>query len=147
MTRALRLLAILSLLPFAAACGILGDDIDEEPEAPVVDAGPMVRSVDDVRSIEIGRTRDGVVVTAYGIAPGIGYALPRLEPRRNGRLGTDGFLDFDFVANAPDPGFQMPQGQVQARVLRADRLIGVNTLSSAAGIRVHGRSGGKQFEF
>lgn len=138
-----RLVAMLLLLA-PVACSSSGNEVGNIATPASVETA---RPVEDVRLLEIGRTRDGVMVSAYGIAPGIGYSRPRLEPRRGGRIGTDGFLDFDFVADPPDPGFALPQGQARARILRADRLLGVETVRAAQGLRVHGASGGQQLVF
>lgn len=141
-----RLFLVLALtLP--AACSVFGSDEEEAAPQAAATVEQIVQPVESVRGIEIGRARDGVVITAYGIAPGLGYSAPRLRERRNGRLGTDGYLDFDFVADAPDRGFALPKGEPQARILRADRLISIEVLRGAAGIRVHGASGGQQIAF
>ena len=54
-----------------------------------------------VQSVEIGRTSNGILLTAHGTAPGLGYSLPALRVRRGGELGPDGYQEFDFVATAP----------------------------------------------
>jgi len=128
------------------ACSWFGDD---EPEAPVA-VTPVIRApvqVLAVRAVEIGRTRDGLVITAYGTAPGLGYGSPTLQTRREGQPASDGFVDYDFVALPPDPGFELPQGSVEARELRADALVKIEDLQGAAGIRVHGRERSVQMGF
>ena len=140
----LRLVAVVLVLGPAAACSSFGGG--GEPET-VVEAAPVVAPVEEVRGIEIGRTRDGIVVTAFGLAPGLGYANPRLEARRGGRPAEDGFLDFDFVATAPDPQTAMPAGLPQARLLRADRLIVLDAARRAAGLRIHAARGGRAIAF
>lgn len=144
----IRPLAITLVLAPLAACSVFGGDAEEESVAAApVAAEPMIRPIESVRGVEIGRTRDGVVLTAYGIAPGLGYASPQLRERRGGRIGTDGYLDFDFVATAPDREFQLPEGKPQARILRADRLLAIEVLQQARGIRIHDARGGQQIEF
>jgi hypothetical protein len=103
--------------------------------------------VEAVRNIEIGRTRNGFLVTAYGTAPGLGYSLPRLRPRRNGAPGPDGYLEYDFVASEPPPGFDLPPGTSRTRTLRADLPVAAGDLLGAAGIRVLALRGGAQLDF
>ncbi|HUF57554.1 MAG TPA: hypothetical protein VMM55_13445 [Thermohalobaculum sp.] len=136
------ILAVLLLAPFSACSAFGGDDAPEP--ADVVE--PAVRPVEEIRGIEIGRTRDGIVVTAFGIAPTLGYADPRLEARRGGLIAEDGFLDFDFVATLPDPAAAVA-GDPAARLLRADRLIAIEAARQARGLRIHGVSGGRAVVF
>lgn len=100
-----------------------------------------------VRSVELGRTRDGFLVTAFGTAPGLGYALPALRARRSGEPGADGYIEFDFVASEPAPGFQLPPGTSQTRALRADLAVPIRGLRGASGIRVLALAGGVQMDF
>lgn len=100
-----------------------------------------------VRSVEMGRTRDGFLITAYGTAPGLGYSLPVLRARRGGRPDTDGYVEFDFVATEPAPGAELPPGSSQARALRADLAVQTTDLRGASGIRVLARGGGVQVDF
>jgi hypothetical protein len=103
--------------------------------------------VETVRSIEIGRTRNGFLITAYGTAPGLGYSLPRLRPRRDGAPGADGYVEYDFVASEPLPGFDLPPGTARTRTLRADLPVAAGDLLGAAGIRVLALRGGAQLDF
>ena len=100
-----------------------------------------------VRSVELGRTRDGFLITAFGTAPGLGYALPALRVRRSGEPGNDGYIEFDFVASEPAAGFVLPQGTTQTRALRADLAVNLRNLRGAAGIRVLALNGGVQMDF
>ncbi len=100
-----------------------------------------------VREIEIGRTRDGFIITAFGTAPGLGFSLPQLRPRRSGAPGADGFVEYDFVASEPAPGLNLPPGTSSARALRADRPVSLDELRGAAGIRVLAINGGVQLTF
>ena len=123
-----------------AGCSVFGSEEEEtaaEPGPAVVERGPV--QVQAVRRLELGRTRDGIVITAFGTAPGIGYAGPRLEPRREGAPASDGLIDYDFVAVPPDPGFGLPTGRASAREIRADRFVSLDELQGSRGIRVHGR--------
>ena len=100
-----------------------------------------------MRQIEIGRTRNGYVITARGEAPGLGHSAPELRARREGKVGPDGFIDFDLVARAPDPGFNLGEGTAPARMVRADLHVTARDLQGAVGIRVHAISGGLQVLF
>ena len=128
-------------------CSLFKSDDDKkaaaEPVAPVVVATPVAT----VRTIEIGTTRDGYVITAHGYAAGLGYGLPRLEPRREGKPGPDGYLDYDFVAEAPDPALNLGQGALAGRALRADVLVKAAELRGITGVRIHGAEGGLRVDF
>ncbi len=127
-----------------------GTAVGEESQAEKAAREAAVASVEpiqSVRNIELGRTRDGFIVTAFGTAPGLGYSLPRLRPRRGGSPGTDGFIDLDFVATAPQPGFELPVGTTRTRAVRADLPIKSSALRRAQGIRVHALRGGVQASF
>lgn len=100
-----------------------------------------------VRSVELGRTRDGFLITAFGTAPGLGFALPALRVRRSGEPGNDGYIEFDFVASEPAPGFTLPTGTTQTRALRADLAVTIRELRGASGIRVLALNGGVQMDF
>jgi len=137
-----------ALLP---GCSLLGLE-EEEPDGPFVEEAPdgttLVREpVVSVERIEIGRTASGLALSAFGVAPGIGYARPVLVPRRDGAPGRDGVLDFDFLATPPDPGRELGQGSLDARRLRADILLDANRLRGARGLRVHALSGGVEMRF
>ncbi|MEM6624746.1 MAG: hypothetical protein AAF674_21215 [Pseudomonadota bacterium] len=100
-----------------------------------------------IRTVEMGRTRDGFLITAIGTAAGLGYSLPTLRPRRGGAPGNDGFIEYDFVAVEPDPQFNLPPGTVQARQLRADLPVRIEQLQGARGLRVLSLQGGVQLDF
>jgi hypothetical protein len=137
----------------AAALGLGGCSLfssDDKAEVAAVERAAseaLYAPIEAVRRIEIGRTRDGYVITVLGIAPGLGYGAPELRVRRQGSPGPDGIIDFDFVAQAPDPGFNLGVGAVEARAIRADLMITAKELQGVAGIRVHGVSGGLQMKF
>ncbi|MEM9061564.1 MAG: hypothetical protein AAGD13_13975 [Pseudomonadota bacterium] len=103
--------------------------------------------ISSVKSVELGRTRDGFLVTAFGTAPSLGYSLPVLRPRRNGEPGIDGYIEYDFVATEPAPGFQRPPGTTQTRALRADLAVRLAELRGANGLRVLALNGGVQMDF
>lgn len=128
-------------------CSWLGLGGKDDEKAVEVEVEAFYEPVEAVRNIEIGRTRDGAAVTAYGYAPGLGYSAPELRPRREGNIGPDGYLDFDFFARAPAPGFGLGQGELRARLVRADMLLTLRALEGVRGIRIHGASGGLQVAF
>lgn len=129
-----------------AGCG----DSEEKAEALAAEQAaeaarfePVVR----VLNVEMGRTRNGYLISATGIAPGLGYASPELRVRREGRPGPDGFIDFDFIAQAPDPRRNLGRGEVAARRINAGLAVLPNELRGAKGIRVHGLNGGIVMQF
>jgi len=128
-------------------CSLFKSDDDKkaaaEPVAPVVVATPVAT----VPTIEIGTTRDGYVITAHGYAAWLGYGSPRLEPRREGKLGPDGYLDYDFVAEAPDPALNLGQGALAGRALRAEVLGKTAELRGITCVRIHGAEGGLRVNF
>ena len=115
----------------------------EEVERRVLTKVPVTA----VRSVELGRTRDGFLITAQGTAPGLGYSLPALRARRGGRPGTDGYVEFDFVASEPAANANLPRGTSQARAMTAVLAVKVRDLRGAAGIRVLALTGGVQVDF
>ncbi len=131
-------------------CSLFGSDDDDEAAAAAqaeAAAAALYVPVEAVRNVEIGRTRNGYVITARGVAPGLGYGAPELRVRRQGKAGPDGFIDYDFVAQAPDPNFNLGEGAVEARAVRADLHVTARDLRGAVGIRIHGVSGGLQLQF
>ncbi|MEM6971969.1 MAG: hypothetical protein AAGG47_20485 [Pseudomonadota bacterium] len=129
---------------------------DEEAEAEAARAAAEAEGtagpdrpvpVDGVTGIEIGRLTDGIVITAFGVAPNAGFATPQLAPRRNGVPGPDGFIEFDLLGVPPDPSFEMPQGSLRAREIRADRLLRIATLQGIAGIRIHALRNFRELRF
>lgn len=135
---ALHILFALFLAGPLPACGLFGGG-DEEPtiEAQAAEAERRAEPVQALQRVEIGRTRTGYVITAFGTAPGTGWGGATLRARRDGRPGTDGFLDFDFVAVPPDPEFGLPQGTISARAIRADAQVTERQLRGVQGFRVH----------
>ena len=134
-----------ALLVSVGGCNSMANYGDERK--PAAEAAEVQVPVREVRSVEIGRTRNGFLITAYGVAPGLGYARPTLRPRRDGAPGIDGYLEYDFVASEPPPGFGLPEGTPQARALRADLPVDGSALRGVAGLRVLGLSGAAQISF
>ena len=126
-----------------------GGDSQAEVEAEEarVEALQAVVPIQSVGRVEMGRTRDGFLITATGTAPGLGYALPQLRARRGGAPGADGYIEFDFVAVEPAEGFNLPPGNTRTRALRADLPVTLGALQGAAGLRVLALSGGVQMDF
>lgn len=129
-------------------CSLFGsEDKAEVAAAKQAAIESLYEPIAAVRHIEIGRTRNGYVITVYGFAPGLGYGAPELRVRRQWSLGPDGIIDFDFVAKAPDPRLNLGKGPVEARAIRADLHVTARELQGASGIRVHAVSGGIQMKF
>lgn len=166
-------LLLLATLPILLAVSACGSSDDEAPESEssgslLSDVGTLWGEessaqkaqraarlqqaqvkvpVTAVRSVELGRTRDGFLITAFGTAPGLGFALPALRVRRSGEPGADGYIEYDFVASEPAPGFSLPGGTTQTRALRADLAVTISQLRGASGIRVLALAGGVQMDF
>lgn len=131
-------------------CTWFGGDEDEEipePEAPEGLAARGREPVERIERVELGRTATGLALTAFGLAPGLGYARPRLVPRREGRPSQDGYLEFDMLAIPPDPDRDLPRGEPSARRLRADILLSNDELEGLRGLRVFALEGGQQLSF
>ena len=139
--------AIAAVLALGGCSWFSSDDEEEAAATEQAKAAALYVPVEAVRHIEIGRTRNGYVITARGEAPGLGHGAPELRARREGKVGPDGFIDYDFVAQAPDPGLNLGEGAVRARMVRADLHVKARDLQGAVGIRVHGISGGLQMLF
>lgn len=154
-----RAAALLAALTMLSGCGTVGDWFGEntpdvefgvlEPssQAPSQRDLPKVevkerRPVERVVSLEIGRIYEGVMLTAYGVAPRSDWFSPQLVPRRGGRPGPDGFIEYDFVAAPPAlNGFpetaKTPPGSAGQRRIRADVPVPSAALLGASGLRVH----------
>lgn len=117
---------------------VLGGKSSAQREREAAEAQRRANKVpiESVAGIEIGRTSNGLLLTAYGVAPGMGYSLPALRVRREGQPGPDGFIEFDFVASEPIPGIDYPATDPRARQVRADLPISLRALQNARGIRV-----------
>jgi hypothetical protein len=151
-----RPLALAGALLLLGGCGAFGDiqtlwggeSRAEKAERQTAEAAVAAQvPVAVVNRLEVGRTRNGFLITAYGTAPGLGYSLPTLRPRREGRPGLDGYIEYDFVATEPPPGFDLPPGTARTRALRADLPVSADDLRPAAGIRVLALRGGAQLDF
>lgn len=141
-----RAVMVVAICLSATGCGWFSDDEDE-----VLEIAPEIAvrrdPVTEVRDIEIGRTARGFAVTAFGTAPAMGYTAPQLRPRRDGRPAADGFLDYDFLAEAPAPEAGFGAGDARARAIRADVFLSPDELAGVTGIRIHGARGGLQIVF
>jgi len=120
---------------------------EPQPEARISEAEIVRRPVASVDRLELGVTRDGRLLTAYGAAPTPGWFQALLRPRDDGRLAPDGFLEFDFLAAPPELNGADPEalpagpGVPAQRAVRADRLLRGGAVQTAAGIRVFAASG------
>ncbi|MEM9144703.1 MAG: hypothetical protein AAGC57_00795 [Pseudomonadota bacterium] len=130
-----------------AGCSLFEDDVPEPAPEIVAPPAPVAEAVQAVRRLELGTSRKGVVLAAFGTAPGLGYSKPRLVARRDGRPGSDGLLDYDFVIDPPPEGVVFPQGTAKAREVRADIEILIAEARIARGVRVHAVVGGVQMLF
>ncbi|MGF1501270.1 MAG: hypothetical protein ACFBSD_05600 [Paracoccaceae bacterium] len=134
-----------ALASLMSGCALFGDDEEETAaaaEAEPAATGPIREPVAAVGNVEIGRTRSGIVITAFAEAPGLGYSRPVLLPRRDGQPDAEGILDYDFFVTPPDPNFELPPGQGRALQVRADLMLSVAQVRAARGLRVHGLSRG-----
>lgn len=148
--RSIAALAAVAATLLAGGCGLFDGDDEEEAAAAAqqVAVEASYEPVVEVRQIEIGRTRNGLVITAYGVAPGAGYAAPELRPRREGRPGPDGFLDYDFVARAPlSPPVASTSASPRAHEVRGDALVEIRDMRGVRGIRIHAAEGGMMMPF
>jgi len=118
-------------------------DAEATPETPEDRRVP----VETVERLELGQTRTGIALAAFGIAPGIGYGRPTLVARRRGAPGGDGLIDFDFLVSPPDPSLELPTGQRRARTIRGDLLLTGRDLVGARGLRVHGLGNARAITF
>src|SRR5699024_2866798 len=105
----MRRISLLLLAPavlMLTGCGFIdnpwGRSKREAEEAERLEEARAVNvPIQNVQRAEIGRTRNGFLITAYGAAPGFGYTFPVLQPRRDGAPGIDGYVDYDFMATEP----------------------------------------------
>lgn len=143
-----RFLILCALMPLAA-CSLFGDSAEEELTEEEIQVAALENKVpvQSIARVEVGRTRDGYLISAFGTAPGLGYALPELRVRRSGQPAADGFLEYDFIAVQPDQGLKLPPGTTRTRAIRADLPIRTRDLRRIRGIRVFALSGGVQVAF
>ena len=145
---ALAIAATIVTVASVGGCSLFNSDDKSEVESnEQAVAAAHFAPVEAILHIEIGRTRNGYVITALGVAPGLGFGAPELRARRNGKAGPDGFVDFDFVAQTPDPTLNLGDGPVSARSIRADLLVPERDFQGVTGIRIHGVRGGLQMAF
>lgn len=126
--------------------GTIGSTADDERAAAEARLAQKVL-VSEVLGVELGRTRDGVLLTARGTAPGLGYALPELRARRGGAAAADGYIEFDFVASPPDPALVLPEGTAKARQILANRALFDAQLRGVRGLRIIARTGATSVTF
>lgn len=159
MARARHWIGAIPLVAMLAACGddagpadlgtLWGAESSAERAAREAEAARRANKVPmrTVRGVEIGRTSTGILLTAYGSAPGPGYSLPALRVRRDGKPAGDGFLEFDLVASVPAPGIELPPATSRNLSVRADLPINIRALRGVAGLRVLALEGQVQVNF
>ena len=98
--------------------------------------GPPPQSASRIDNLELGRLYRGYMLTAIGLAPGLGYWDPKLVIRYNGELAPDGFYEFDLVARPPYEAVGDENTPISARRIRGDYEITPEMLRSARGVRV-----------
>ena len=77
---ALATAAAIAAMLALGGCSLFGSGDDKEAAAAAqVEAAALYVPVEAVRFIEIGRTRNGYVITAHGEAPGLGHGAPELR--------------------------------------------------------------------
>ncbi|MEM7269304.1 MAG: hypothetical protein AAF401_08625 [Pseudomonadota bacterium] len=108
------------------------ESISGSDEVATLAKSPVVR----IDSLELGRLYRGYMLTATGVAPGVGYFAPELRIRYGGELGPDGFFEFDFVAASPADPNAGRDAPITARVLRGDFQLSPEMLRAARGVRV-----------
>ena len=93
--------------------------------------------------VELGTTRQGKLLTAYGEVADSGWYQPALTARNDGLPGPDGFIEFDFVAADPVVNGlpPAPLGTAEQREVRAVTVIYRESLNIAVGLRVNSESG------
>lgn len=129
----IRMAAALAAALTAAACA--DDPAPEAAAPPPADEAVTRVAVDQALTAEIGRTHDGFVLSATGLAQGVGWRAARLRPVTV-VAGPDGFIEFVLVAEPPaarDPGLQQR--------IRADTVLAPEQLAFARGARVSARAG------
>lgn len=112
--------------------------LEDEIRADVAERseGPPPQTASRIDSLELGRLHRGYMLTAIGLAPGLGYWDPALVIRYNGELAPDGFYEFDLVARPPYEAVESENTPITARRIRGDYEITPEMLRSARGVRV-----------
>lgn len=143
MTTLIRRLFLLIGISALAACSYLPDvglfDDDEPAAAAAADPDanlPPKVVVNRIENLELGRLYDGFMLTAFGIAPGVGYYQPELRPRFGGRPGPDGMYEYDLVVRPPADPNAGADAPITARIVRAETELTPAMLRGSRGVRV-----------
>lgn len=138
--------AAMATLPSCSDTGLTFTGRPTNAPAPAPEAAklPVVRVTD----LDLGRTFDGYALRVIGETETPGWREAALRRRSDG-LSQDGFMEFDFVAVAPDAGEEAaeplappPTGTpLAARQVQAFVLLPLTDVVRAAGIRVHALTG------
>ncbi len=109
-----------------------------------------------VTGLELGRMRDGFLLSAFAQTATQGWSAALLRPRTP-LMAADGMLEFDFVAAPPQPdtdkasaaGPEETQAEPPRRpaTLRADRVLAPSLVAEAVGVRVFAREGSIEGRF
>lgn len=134
---------LLSLL----ACAVAAGCVEMSGPAPGLSSPPPPepdkQMIQRVGSMEIGRTFNGVNLTAYGLSDSIGWRDPELRPR-GAVPGPDGIINLEFVARPP---VEAKPGPVPVRLMRADIAFDMATMRQSRGVRIEAREGALQAAF
>lgn len=126
----------MTALGLAACSDGLDDGEDLIPLTAEEEVLPDKVAVQRIETLELGRLYDGYMLAAFGIAPGAGYYQPELAPRFGGRVGPDGFYEFDFVVRPPEDVSAGAAAPESARAVRADFELTTEMLRVSRGVRV-----------
>lgn len=138
--------AILAAALALSGCSSLNPFSEEENvDETGVPSGPERVQMNSVDKLELGRVYRGYMLSVEGTAPSVGHFDSLLTPRGTG-VASDGFLEFDLVAQPPfDPPIRAGTS-VQLRI-RADVELTEEQIKSAAGIRVYSLSNALERQF
>lgn len=129
-------LAVLGLLVLAACSS-------PPPEPPPVTApDDGRRPVLGVVDLEVGRLRDGYMLTVFGETPTPGWSSAELR-LMDTVPGPDGFLDVDFVARPPagEISIEAAGAPERQRRVRGDLVLPEDRRRQLSGVRVHTAGG------
>jgi hypothetical protein len=137
---------------FSDAPGVELAVLEPSADAPKASAPAPInqrRQVQSLERLELGAIHEGRMMTAWGHAPESDWYSPRLEVRRDGLPGPDGFIEFDFVAAPPalNGGSQGPVGTIAQRRIRADIPLSRTLTDGAVGVRVFAEGGATAHRF
>lgn len=143
MVRAVTATGLVALM-MVASCASREPTPASEAE-PVDDGRRIVLSVID---LDVGRTFDGILVTARGETETAGWSSAALRPRADGVSPEAGILAFDLVARPPaTPTTGALAALPAARRVEAALLLSLPALQGVSELRVHGQTGSATVTF